>query len=143
LARYMKLAHKISKSKLGACRNYFLVFVSDHSRSEFAENLSSRALFSILVPYIKIDFSCHFPFSKLIPLYVYFSSLIRVPNTLSSEMSTPWPQYCPLVRNGTKILMAPVLLACYHNSLHVRSYLLRAAFILKGKTGKYTRICPL
>ena len=28
-----------------------------------------------------------------------------------------------------KVLMALVLLACYHNSLHVRSYLLRAALV--------------
>lgn len=53
-------------------------------------------------------------------IFCVFAILKKAINTMAAIIS---PQLM-----STKIILALVLLACYHNSICVRSYLLQAAF---------------
>ena len=114
---------------MGGCRNSILVFVSDRSRSGLAKKLVQ--ILDSLGRCVAVNKNRLFldgcvgirGHSSLVSL----EEMIR-PSPISSR-STMAGTLTRQQKKNVRLVMFLILLACYHNSIRVRSFLLRAALV--------------
>jgi hypothetical protein len=90
--------------------------------------MGPESRFSSCVAVIKIKLFYFLLRGDLIPLYVK-RNLPRNPSSSEKTFNTMATILSAQQKWDIKVLMALVLLACYHNSIHVCLYLLRAALV--------------
>jgi hypothetical protein len=115
---------------MGACHNFVFVFVSDRSKSGFAENWIQICFFLKVVAVNDNRIFLPFLSFEWIPPQVLPDQKMGMCFWSTGKHRTTMAAILTRLQKWTiKVLTALVLMACYHNSLRVHSYLLWAALV--------------